>query len=194
MKTDLPATFRAGIEVRPTKDVRIEVAYVRELWNAHKSLDIQSTSLAFTGITGFPSPFSVPNVSIPRNFKASHSIRLGGEATVLKKEDAPFGLDLRAGLNYETSAIPTDFQTPLTTDLNHVTIGIGAGIRPMDGLRLDVMFAHLITFSEEVDPRTAGVSAVNPLRGNPVTPVPINAGTYEQSANIIGLGATYQFH
>ncbi|MBX3227606.1 MAG: outer membrane protein transport protein [Labilithrix sp.] len=193
VKTDLPATFRAGIEVRPLRDVRVEAAYVREFWNVHRSLDITPTSLSFSGITGFPSPFNVPPVSIPRNFQASNSFRLGGEVTVLQRERAPVGLDLRGGVNYETSAVPTDYQTPLTTDLSHVTIGIGAGVRPMPGLRIDVLFAHLFGFSEDVDPATAKVSAVNPLRGNPVTPVPINAGKYEQSANIIGLGATYQF-
>lgn len=193
VKTDLPATFRAGVEVRPIADVRIEAAYVRELWNVHKALAIEPTSLSFSNITGFPSPFNVPPVSIPRNFQASSSFRLGGEATVLKQPRAPVGVDVRLGINYETSAVPDDYQTPLTTDLEHVTLGLGASVRPMPNLRLDIMYAHLFGFSVDVNPATAGVSAVNPLRGNPVTPVPINAGTYASHANIVGLGGTYKF-
>lgn len=194
VKTDLPATFRAGVEVRPTDRVRVEFAYVRELWNVHRALAIQPTSLSFSNIVGFPSPFNVPPVSIPRNFQASNSFRLGGEATVLKPtEEKPLGVDVRLGLNYETSAVPDDYQSALTTDLDHVTLGLGASVSPMKNLRLDIMYAHLFSFSVDVDPATAGVSAVNPLQGNPVKPVPINAGRYEQSTNIIGLGGTYKF-
>ena len=55
------------------------------------------------------------------------------------------------------------------------------------------MYAHLFGFGVDVNPATAGVSAVNPLKGNPTTPVPINAGRYDSHANIVGLGATYKF-
>ena len=194
VKTDLPATLRFGVEVRPIDIVRVEVAYVRELWNVHEELAIQPTTLSFSNITGFPSPFNVPPVSIPRRFQASNSFRLGGEATVLKpSESRVLGVDVRAGINYETSAIPDDYQTPLTTDLDHVTLALGASVSPLRNLRLDAMYAHLFGFGVDVNPATAGVSAVNPLKGNPTTPVPINAGTYESHANIIGLGATYKF-
>jgi long-chain fatty acid transport protein len=181
------------VELRPTDDLRVEVAYVRELWNVHKALAIDPTTLSFSNITGFPSPFNVPPVSIPRNFQASSSFRLGGELTVLKQPRAPVGVDVRAGINYETSAIPDDYQSPLTTDLDHVTLGLGGSIRPLPNLRLDAMYAHLFGFSVDVNPATAGVSAVNPLKGNPTVPVPINAGHYESHANIVGLGATYKF-
>jgi long-chain fatty acid transport protein len=194
VKTDLPATFRAGVEVRPIETVRIEFAYVRELWNVHKALAIEPTSLSFNNITGFPSPFNVPPVSIPRNFQASSSFRLGGEEKVLNPNDnRPIADDVRAANNYETSAIPDDYQSPLTTDLDHITLGLGASVSPMKNVRLDVMYAHLFGFSVDVNPATAGVSAVNPLKGNPTTPVPINAGTYDSHANIVGLGAAYKF-
>ncbi|MFO0741763.1 MAG: outer membrane protein transport protein [Labilithrix sp.] len=194
VKTDLPATLRVGVEVRPIDTLRIEAAYVRELWNVHKELAIQPTTLSFSNITGFPSPFNVPPVSIPRNFQASNSFRLGGELTVLKpNDDRVLGVDVRAGVNYETSAVPDDYQSPLTTDLDHVTLGLGGSISPMKNLRLDLMYAHLFGFGVDVNPATAGVSAVNPLKGNPTTPVPINAGRYDSHANIVGLGATYKF-
>jgi long-chain fatty acid transport protein len=193
VKTDLPATLRAGVELRPTDDLRIEVAYVREFWNAQKELAITPTSLSFVNITGFPSPFAVPPVSIPRNFQPSNSFRLGAEATVIRPPEHVWGLDVRAGINYETSAVPDDYMSPLTTDLNHITLGLGGSIHASKQLRLDAMYAHLFGFATDVDPRTAQVSAVNPLKGNPVTPVPINAGHYESHANIIGLGAAYTF-
>lgn len=194
VKTDLPSTLRAGVEVRPNKDLRVEFSYVREFWNVQKALAIDPTTLQFTGITGFPSPFNVPAVSIPRNFQPANSFRIGGEATVVNMPESSFRLDVRAGLNYETSAIPDDYQSALTTDLSHVTMGLGVGFWPIKRFRLDAMYAHLFSFSVDVDPKTAGISAVNPLKGNPTVPIPINAGHYSSSTNVIGLGAAYKFN
>jgi long-chain fatty acid transport protein len=189
VKTVLPAVLRAGIEVRPREDTRIELAYVREFWNAHRAIEIEPTNLRVYGVTGFPSPFSVPPVSVPRNFRSSHSVRLGGELTVM---DDP-GLDVRAGIGYERSAIPGPYLSPLSADLDRLTVSIGAGVRPHPRWRIDAVFAHVFSWSEEVDPRTAAVYAINPVRGNPTVPVPINGGTYSNSGNVLGVGAAYMF-
>jgi long-chain fatty acid transport protein len=191
VKTDLPAVFRAGIEGRFANAFRVELAYVMEQWAAHRSIDMAPENLRFFGITGFPSPFDVPAVSIPRNFRPSHSFRLGGEYTVIR--DRPVGLDLRGGLGFETSAIPRDYLTPLTADLDRFTLALGAGFRPHPQWRLDVLYAHVFGFEETVDPATAKVPAVNPVRGNPTVPSPINGGTYSNAGNIVGLGATVRF-
>src|SRR5262249_29488096 len=119
----------------------------------------------------------------------SNSFRLGGEYTAY----APLGLDLRAGANYETSAIPNEYLTPLTADLNRLTLGFGVGIRPHPKWRLDALYAHVFSFQVEVDPGTAAVSPVNPVRGNPTVPQPINGGTYSNAGNIVGLGLNVQF-
>jgi long-chain fatty acid transport protein len=191
--TKLPAVFRAGVEVRPNDLLRVEVAYVREEWSIHRAIEINPTDLRIFGVAGFPSPFDVPPTPIPRNFKTSHSIRLGGEYTAIPAKPNQIGVDLRAGANYETSAIPDDYLTPLTADLTRITGALGVGIRPIPALRLDAMYAHVFSFSVDVDPHTAAVSAVNPVQGNPVVPIPINAGTYSNAGNIAGLGASYQF-
>lgn len=191
LHTDLPAVFRAGIELRPAENARIEVAYVREGWHAQRSISITPEDIRFYGVTGFPSPYNVPPVSIPRNFKGSSSFRLGGEYSVLR--DKPVGLDVRAGINYETSAIPNAYLTPLTADLDRLTLGLGASVRPHPSWRLDVLYAHVFGFERTVDPNTAAVPALNPVRGNPTTPVPINGGTYSNHGNIVGVGATYRF-
>jgi long-chain fatty acid transport protein len=190
VKTDLPATFRVGVEVRPVDRLRLELAYVHELWNAHRSIDVVPEGVRFYGITGFPSPFDVPAVSIPRKFRASHSIRLGGEYTVL---EVPMPVDARAGLAYETSAIPDDYLTPLTADLRRLTVALGASVRVHPRWRLDVLYAHVFGLQKTVDPETAAVPAINPVRGNPTFPAPVNAGTYSNAGNIVGLGATVRF-
>jgi long-chain fatty acid transport protein len=190
VNTKLPAVYRVGVEVRPDDRWRVELAYVREEWSIHRAIDITPTDLRFYGISGFPSPFNVPPVPIVRNFKTSHSIRLGGEWAAIT---GPIGVDLRAGANYETSAIPDDYLTPLTADLNRITAALGVGVHPLPGLRLDAMYAHVFGLSVDVDPHTAAVAAVNPVKGNPVNPPIINGGTYSNAGNIAGIGATYQF-
>ncbi len=193
VRTVLPATFRVGVEGRFRDVFRIEFAYVHELWNAHRSIDVTPDGVRFYGITGFPSPFDIPPVSIPRRFRPSSSIRLGGEYTALTGAGGAWGVDLRAGISYETSAIPSDYLTPLTADLDRITTAIGASLRPHPKWRLDVVYAHVFGLEETVDPATAAVSAVNPVRGNPSVPAPVNAGTYSNAGNIVGLGATVRF-
>jgi long-chain fatty acid transport protein len=192
VKTSLPAVLRVGVEVRPVEELRIEAAYVREFWNVHDSLAITPVDVKFYGVTGFPSPFDIPAVSIPRNFHPSNSFRLGGEYSVLRKP-RPIGLDLRTGINYDQTAIPRDFLSPLTADLDRLTLAIGASLRPHPAWRFDVMYAHVFGFEKTTDPRTAGISPVNPVLGNPTVPAAINAGTYDNHANILGLGATVKF-
>lgn len=192
VRTTLPAALRAGVEVRPDDAWRIEAAYVHEFWNSHKAIDITPVDMRFYGVTGFPSPFDVPPVSIPRNFKGSHSFRLGAEYSVLPPPK-PVGVDLRAGINYETSAIPNDYLTPLTADLDRLTLAVGLGVRPHPQWRIDALYAHVFGFEATAEPATAGVPPVNPVRGNPTVVVPINAGTYSNSGNIVGLGATVKF-
>jgi long-chain fatty acid transport protein len=191
VKTTLPAVFRAGVEVRPNDRLRAELAYVHEFWGSHESIDITPTDIRFYGITGLPQ-VDVPPVSIPRNFKGSHSFRLGGEYALIPKPE-PVGIDLRAGVNYETSAIPNDYLTPLTADLDRLTLAVGVGIRPHPQWRIDALYAHTFGFSADADPKTAAVPPVNPVRGNPTVVVPINGGTYSTSGNIAGLGATVKF-
>lgn len=192
VKTVLPAVLRLGLEVRPVEDLRIEAAWVYEMWKAHEELAITPGDLKFYDITGFPSPIAIPPVAIPRHFQNSSSFRLGGEYSVINAPNR-IGLDVRSGVAYETSAIPNDYLTPLSADLDRLVVAIGVGVKPTPRWRLDVLYAHVFAFAADADPRTAKVSPINPVRGNPTVPTPINGGTYSAAANIFGLGATVKF-
>jgi long-chain fatty acid transport protein len=192
VRTVLPAVLRLGVEVRPVDELRVELSWVHELWKAHEAIDVTPVDLRFYGVTGFPSPFDIPPVSIPRKFQSSHSFRLGGEYSVLRAPH-PVGLDLRAGIAYETSAIPNDYLTPLTADLDRFTLAFGLGVRPHPQWRIDALYAHVFAFEAIADPRTAGVPPINPVRGNPTVTTPINGGTYSAAGDIVGLGATVKF-
>jgi long-chain fatty acid transport protein len=195
VKFRLPPILRAGVEVRvpmaEKREIRAELAYVREFWSMHDTIDIVPDGLALKGITGFPSPFTIPKISLPRNFQDSNSFRLGGEFGMPIGQDNR--LTIRLGVNYETSAIPRAYLSALTVDMNKLTPGLGVGFNFGEKFRLDATYQRVIAFTVDVAPEEAAIPKVNPVAGNPTSGEAINGGTYSAGANILGLGMNYKF-
>jgi long-chain fatty acid transport protein len=189
----LPPVLRLGVEVRPLDaehDLRIELAYVREFWSAHQSIDITPDNVLLYGVTGFPSPFAVSGISIPRGGQDSNSFRLGGE---YKFAVADYKLQARAGVNYETSGIQEAYVSPLTIDSSKVAASIGGGIFIGDHWRLDAVYSHVFASDVVVTPQEAAVPRVNPVKGNPTQTAAVNGGTYSSRADVLGVGMQYRF-
>jgi long-chain fatty acid transport protein len=189
---ELPPILRAGVEVRPLEsdDLRIELSYVREFWSVEKSLDIDPQGITIDGITGFPPKFGVSSISVPRGMVDSNSIRLGGEyAYVLQG----VRLAARAGVAYETSAIPTSYVTPFTVDDDKVIASIGGSIYVGPHLRLDGVISHPFQSDVNVDARTASVPIINPVQGNATPTDHVNGGAYHVDLWVIGGGLEYRF-
>jgi hypothetical protein len=55
------------------------------------------------------------------------------------------------------------------------------------------MYSHTFAGPKDVDPATAAIPRVNPVKGNPTATESINGGTYRVSANLLGLGMQYKF-
>ena len=192
----LPPIFRIGVEYRTDvgddSTVRIEAAYVREFWSLHESIDIRPENVKLYNITGFPSPFGVAPISLPRRFQDSNSFRLGGEystRTIFKSNRT----DLRAGVSYETSAIPEEWVSPLTYDANKLIGSVGASLYAGVNWRLDAVAALVLIDGTQVPSGTAQVPRVNPVQGNPTKTESINGGDYSARAIILGVGAQYKF-
>jgi long-chain fatty acid transport protein len=185
----LPAIARAGIEVRPIPTLRIEATYVREFWSVQKSINAQPEGITITGVTGLPPSIGVPMIVFPRNFQDASSYRLGGEYSFAY---GGYGFDVRAGISYEESAVPVPYVSLLSLDMAKTTTSIGFGIRFAPHWRVDLLYAHLFCNSVYVSPSVAQIPHINPLNGNaPLEPV--NGGTYQAEADLIGLGANYAF-
>jgi long-chain fatty acid transport protein len=192
----LPPVVRAGIELRgdfsDASRIRVEAAYVREFWSLHDSIDIQAENIRLYDITGFPSPFGVAPISLPRNFQDSNSFRLGGEYS-LKNLIKDYWIDLRAGISYETSAVPVAWVSPLTYDANKVIGSAGGSIHIGEHWRMDGVGALVLLDGTSVDPAEAQVPRVNPVRGNPTATEKINGGEYSARALVLGVGVNYKF-
>jgi long-chain fatty acid transport protein len=196
VRFELPPVLRFGVEYRTDlgdeSDIRVEVAYVREFWSVHESIDVRPEGVRLFNITGFPSPFGVAPISLPRHFKDSNSFRLGGEYSTKSLIKAN-RIDIRAGASYETSAIPEEWVSPLTYDANKIILGGGASLHAGEHWRLDAVGALVLLGSTTVTPAEAQVPRVNPVQGNPTKTEAINGGEYSARAIILGVGAQYKF-
>jgi long-chain fatty acid transport protein len=193
VKFNLPAVLRVGVEGRFALGpgaIRVEATYEREFWDDHQSIQIIPNNINLIGVTGFPSPYAVQPITIPRNFQDSNSFRLGGEYTF---KLGGYVLDARTGFNYETSAVPTSYLSPLTVDMNKFFLGFGGSLHIGKHWRMDAMYGHVFASTVYVDPSTAMVPKVNPVQGNAVQSESVNGGTYTAQADILGVGVNYRF-
>jgi long-chain fatty acid transport protein len=120
----------------------------------------------------------------------SNSFRLGGE---YRPPIASGMLVVRAGVAYETSAIPAAYVSPLTVDGNKVVASIGGSIIVNEHLRLDGVLSHTFERDVQLAGADAKVPIINPVNGNPVRPDFVNGGTYHADLWIIGGGLEYRF-
>lgn len=185
----LPPIVRAGIEVRPIDDLRVELAYVREFWSIHDGIELAPEGVAIEGMSGLPARVPLPPIKFPRGFQDSNSFRLGGE---LGFDVLGYHASLRSGASYETSAIPPDYLSLLTIDMDKITLAFGAGLHVGTHWRFDLSYAHLFASSVDVSPDTAKIPRINPLSGNAPLEA-VNGGQYAASADLFGVGAEYRF-
>jgi long-chain fatty acid transport protein len=189
---ELPPIVRAGVELRPLDDdsLRIELAYVREFWSVEKSLDITPENIELYGITGFPSPFGVSTISVPRGMQDSNSVHLGGEYAF---ELAGLKVQARAGVSYESSSLPVAYVGPLTIDSNKVAASLGGSIVVSEHLRLDGVLSHTFQGDVNVTPQQAAIPLINPVKGNPTQTNTVNGGQYSVDLWVLGGGLEYRY-
>jgi long-chain fatty acid transport protein len=186
---ELPAVARAGVEVRPIDALRIEAAYVREFWVSQQTITAYPSNISIDNVTGLPPKVAVPNIVIPRGFQDSNSYRLGGEYHFTV---AGYGFDARAGVAYETTAVPPPYLSLSALDFDKIIASFGGGLYVGKHWRFDALYAHTFAQSVYVDPATAKIGRLNPLPGNaPFDPV--NGGTYSATADLFGVGVNYRF-
>ena len=118
----------------------MELSYKREFWTVEHAITVQPENLKLYNVTAFPNPYSVGTITLPRNFENSNEVALGGEFSF---PAGGYGFDVRAGVNYEQSGIPTADLSPLTIDLARVTVGTGGSFHLSRHWRIDLMFAHV---------------------------------------------------
>jgi long-chain fatty acid transport protein len=187
----LPWIARLGAELRPSPSTRIEATVVHEKWSMHERIDFVPDNITLRNVAMFPPSYRLGSVAIDRSFQDSWSFRVGGEQSI---KWSRYQIDLRGGLSYEKSAVPSSHLSVLTLDMDKFLIGIGGGLHLGKRWRFDGTAAILFPSKVEVSPDEARLFKVSPVRANqPPEQIPINAGRYEVSALLLGMGLRYQF-
>lgn len=186
---DLPGILRAGVEVRPVPALRVEATYVREFWSVHKAIKASPEGITLDGMVGAPPSVPMPDIDSPRNFRDADSIRLGGEYA--------FGLgrvraSARAGVGYETSAVPVEYVSLASLDFDKTTLTFGASVHVSDRWRLDALYGRVFASEAYVAPDRAAIGRINPLSDNAPFEA-VNGGRYAASSDLIGLGLNYTY-
>jgi long-chain fatty acid transport protein len=185
---DLPWNVKIGVESRVIDHLRVELGGAFERWSMHDSIRMTPDNIALNDVALLPRQLFIPPISLERHFQDSASIRLGGEYS-FAVDNLPFMA--RAGVSYESSAVPKEYLSVLTLDAGKVTTALGASVT-LGKLRIDATYAHLFAFDTTVDPREAKITQVSPVDANPArTPDYINGGHYSQRADVVGLGIAY---
>ena len=189
IKFRLPWVLRTGIEYRGFSNARLELGFVYEAWSMHDAIVAIPEDIALRNVLGMD--YRVGEFAIPRNFKDSYSIRLGGEYAL---KLGGYRLDLRAGVMYESSAVPKSHLSVMTVDLDKVIATVGGSLHIGRRWRLDAVYARVMGMSVDVSTSEAAITQINPIKANPSeTTRAINAGSYAASADVIGLGLAYNF-
>jgi long-chain fatty acid transport protein len=192
VKMDFPWIARVGLEGRlPKLRTRAEVAWVYEAWGAHDVIQVTPKGVVLRDVELFPPEYRVGSINVPRGFRDTQSVRFGVEHW---EPIGSYQLDTRVGMMLERSAIPAPYLSTLTIDLDKMILGIGGSLHINKIWRFDVLYAHVFTRSQTVSTDEAALTPVNPVRSEPAPyPTAINAGKYEASANILGVGMAVNY-
>jgi long-subunit fatty acid transport protein len=193
LRQSFPWMVRAGARyVHELFD--IEADFVWENWSSLKEFEIdmeadlnQDTSIENGAIV------EMPDAAVPKNFRDTYSVRLGGDVAVWPKH-----LTLRAGAYYQSSAYPENYDT-FNLDFPFAEqVGVGGGLTWHAWKHLDVNagFLHVFQFDVEVEngivqqqglPYDSGEGGLKDI-GNTV-----NNGLYEVSMNLFGVSLEAHF-
>jgi long-chain fatty acid transport protein len=179
----LPAAVRAGVEVRPRPELRIEASLDVELWSMHDEIHISPHGVEIQNAPGVGT-YVVGDLSIPRNYKTSFAPALGVEW------HGPSYM-VGAGYSYETAAAPSGYVSVLTVDSAKHLVGLGGGYEA-NGWQIGLAAGFVALSQVDVPLADAKVPQLTPIRDQPST-VMINAGTYKSRYILAGLRFARRF-
>jgi long-chain fatty acid transport protein len=178
----LPAVLRAGIELHPLPELRIEVALGAELWSMHDNIEITPNDIRIENAAGVGT-YTVGKMVIPRQFKTSFAPAIGAEW------HAPQFV-LGAGYSYETAAASPGYVSVLTVDSAKHLIGLGGGYKTGDW-EIGASAGIALLSDVQVSLEDGKVTQLTPIRDQP-SDVVVNAGSYKSHYLIAGLRLTRQ--
>ncbi len=192
---DFPLILKAGLawDVSDRFELELDAGY--QGWSSNQEIRLTDLDIVipFNDSPIFPGGGEAivdDDVVIVSNYVDSYSIHLGGEWAASEP------LDFRAGLFYETSAIPTEWFNVTELDANKIGVGIGASWKPSEHFAFDLgVSRNQFLISDVTDNQSQKV--VLDTRKPQATQVTegevVGNGTYRMATMLGSLGATYFF-
>ena len=173
----LPPVLRAGVELHPLPELRIEAALDTELWSMHDDIEITPHDIRIENAAGVGT-YTVGKMVIPRHFKTSFAPAIGAEWHGPQ-------FTLGAGYSYETAAAPAGYVSVLTVDSAKHLVGIG-GSYELEGWQIGASAGLVLLSDVQVSLADGKVTQLTPIRDQPSNVV-VNAGSYKSHYLIAGL-------
>ncbi|HEU4533481.1 MAG TPA: outer membrane protein transport protein, partial [Polyangiaceae bacterium] len=157
----LPWTARVGVEARPTAATRVELSFGYEAWSMHDRIQVDSKDVVLRDIALFPPEYRVTDLTIRREYRDAWTLALGGEQAFRL---GTLGLDARAGVFYERSAVPPAYLSVFSPDYDKLAFSAGAGLHVSPRLRLDVSGSFALPATIDVGTDEARLPKISALR------------------------------
>ncbi|MBM4387111.1 MAG: outer membrane protein transport protein, partial [Deltaproteobacteria bacterium] len=193
--TDTGTTFEAALPVMARVGARyiykrgedeifdVEIDFIYEWWSI-----LEKYHLEFDGgvklYDGNPNP--LPSVDIPKKWKDTVSVRLGGDCTVIRNY-----LKLRAGGFYESAASPNS-----TTNIDFLSLdrfGIAFGLTfTYHAFDLSLAYMHIFQLDRTVKPGESEIFSQRPINPSPIG-TEVGAGKFSSGFDIFSAGLSVNF-
>ena len=159
-----PDLFTVGVGFKPKDNLRVsaQVDYIN--WATFDQIVIQYEPSSLNLATG-------PTTTVPENWKATTTLRLGAEWSYDEKSRA------RVGYTYDPSPVNSADFSPRLPGNDRQLVALGYGMDISDDMTLDVAYGYVW-----LDNRTTA---------NPTNP--LYHGTYKSSAHLASAGLSYRF-
>jgi long-chain fatty acid transport protein len=180
----LPLGVRAGVEIRPLPELRVELGFDWDQWSTLQAIEVHPRDITIFNIPSIDR-YQVPDLAIVLKLRDTFTVRLGGEYFFRR-----FPLVLRAGYIFERGAATDEYASVLAVDNDKHVVTLGAGYA-ISGYRVDLVFARSFSGVRRVDFRASQTRQVNPI--NPTGAVPVGGGAYDTAFTLLGLGVCKTF-
>lgn len=192
----MPWIVRGGVQVIPSDKARIELSGTWTQWSKLSDLTITDVDLTLTHKEGqplLPVDLTVTDDIVQKTgFQDAVSLRLGGD---YKINDI---VTVRAGANYESSAIPTSWQGSSIVDGNKFGFGLGGTVTIAKRVSLDASFGEQFLPTREITDSevtqvVVAAGLTDPYPTTVGTGKVIGNGTLKSHVTYAGVGATVFF-
>jgi long-chain fatty acid transport protein len=180
----LPLVVRAGIEVRPTKRVRVELGGDYERWSMQDKLEFNPRGVYLDHVAGI-GRYDLRPMALNRSMQDSFAVHVGGEVDVIAKR-----LTLRAGYLFESSAVPDKTLSVLTPDGDKHLLTLGLGVH-LGRVRLDAAYGHFFQGDRVVSNSESW--QLNPIQPSINPPVAVGNGKYVVANDVLSLGLEVRY-